>query len=200
MTNSKHPHTIIRRATVTVLSGNTSARDAVRASRKSPWKANDIPSGGILVYTEKSDTDPKSTRGQQTQYERSVDLMILIALGVREDDTSAADDAVDAIARQVEILMRNNDSLGLETDADALAIGLIPSTCIPVDVVTDVDETGKMSVSWALLRYRVTVYDRMLDANTGLVNDFATAGATINLGDAQAEPEVTQDVIAIPTT
>lgn len=199
MTTSKHPHTIIRHAAVAVLTGQTSAGAAVRASRKNPWKSSEIPSGGIVIYTQKSKTDPSSTRSQQTKYLRSIDLFILIAMGAPEDATTAADDAVDAIARQVEVLMLNNATLGLETNDDAQAIGLQPYECRPAEMETDLEESGRIPVSFALLQYTVTVYDQMLDANSGEIDDFATAGVTTNLGGAQAPAEQTEDVDTIPT-
>jgi hypothetical protein len=199
MTNSKHPNTIIRHAIVARLVGQTATGAAVRASRKNPWKASEVPAGGILVYTEQNETESDSTRTAPVRYERAIDVVILIAAQIREDDTTPADDAVDALTRQVEILMIDIDALGLDTNADAQAIGLIPSTCIPVSISSDLNEDGSLPVSFNILKYRITVYDQMLDANIEPLDNLVTADAKYNLGGAQAPAEITEDIVTLPT-
>ncbi len=197
MTNSKHPRTIIRNAVVALLVGQTAAGTAVRASRKNPWRASDIPTGAILVYTEDDSIKEDSTINAPVRYERTIDLVLALAVEVKEDATTAADDAVDALARQIEILLLNNDALGLDTNADAQAIGLIPSWCIPVGTATDLFEDGRMPIASASLKYRVKVYDQMLDANVTPLDDLKTIDVKYDLGDAQESDVVTEDNVTV---
>lgn len=103
-----HPRTAIRKQAVAQLLGLTSAGSSVYASRVAPlisngWQ-NELPA--ICVYT--MDEGGEIFNAAPREYLRNVQLVVEIHANADE----ALDDVLDVIARQVENLLLQDDTLG----------------------------------------------------------------------------------------
>jgi hypothetical protein len=199
MTNTKPPRLILRHAIVALLLGQTSASSAVRASRKNPWRELEIPVGGIVVYTQDEVLEEKSTMSAPTNYEKRIDLVIAVGIPVDESSETAADDAVDLLARQVEVLIERSTDFGLGTNEDAAAIGMQLKRCAPKGTETDLNEAGRKPTSFAILKYHVHVMDRMIDANDDTLLPLEQVQVNYDLANAQARADQAQDVVPVET-
>lgn len=189
-----HPRTIVRTAAVAWLTGKTVAADRIRASRRSPFRGVDLPA--IVAYTPDDTITEDSKTTAPTNLERHITLVIEAAVAVTEFATTKADDAADALAREIEVLLEQAAWLdGITNDV----IGLKPSYAALQHTKLELLEEGEQPVAFAVLTYRVCVFDRMLDANADL-DDFKTANVTYDLGGAQAPAEESIDIVTLPIT
>ncbi len=103
-----HPRETIRKKAVELLLGKTSAGFRVYASRVAPFISNewqnDLPA--VVVYT--MDESAEIYNVAPREYRRTVELVI----EVHANATSAMDDVLDAIARQIEQTLLADDTLG----------------------------------------------------------------------------------------
>ena len=103
-----HPRELIRKKAVALLLNKTSAGASVYASRIEPFISNDwedqLPA--IVVYTQEESGELWTAAPRE--YRRNVELVVEIhAAG-----DSTLDDTLDAVARQVEIELLKDDTLG----------------------------------------------------------------------------------------
>ena len=175
-----HPRTQIRDAAKTLLAGNTTAGVRVYDSRTAPmWNG---PQGlaaimpFILVYTrdERSEIFNEAPR----EYKRTVRLAIEI--GACGDD---ADDQIDAIARQVEKLLLESETLA-GTAAD-IRIS---------DTQMEFDGQSQQQFGAALVTFEVDYLDEVEQL---AIDDLVTLGVRWDLGEPDgqidAEDTITPD-------
>lgn len=103
-----HPRELIRKQAVARLLNKTSAGASVYASRIEPFISNDwedqLPA--IVVYTQ--DESGEIWTAAPREYRRSVELVVEI----HASGDSTLDDTLDTVARQVEIELLKDDTLG----------------------------------------------------------------------------------------
>lgn len=103
-----HPRELIRKQAVALLLNKTGAGASVYASRIEPFISNDweqqLPA--IVVYTQ--DESGELWTAAPREYRRSVELVVEI----HASGDSTLDDTLDSLARQVEIELLKDDTLG----------------------------------------------------------------------------------------
>jgi len=103
-----HPRELIRKQAVALLLNKTGAGASVYASRIEPFISNDweqeLPA--IVVYTQ--DESGELWTAAPREYRRSVELVVEI----HASGDSTLDDTLDNLARQVEIELLKDDTLG----------------------------------------------------------------------------------------
>lgn len=103
-----HPRELIRKQAVALLLGHTSAGASVYASRVEPFINNDweqqLPA--IVVYT--MDESAELFSSAPREYRRKVELVIELHVA----GNSGLDDSLDTLAREVELILLADDTLG----------------------------------------------------------------------------------------
>lgn len=134
----KHPRRLIREAVAKQLRFKTAAVERVFETREVPWKRAELP--GIAVYALEESSEPDNLQGD---LRRSLTLAVLAVVLLTED----VDDAVDAIALEIENAMA----------ADTTAGGTASSVVLSSTAIDVVDEQGRM-VGVARLTFDVRYY------------------------------------------
>lgn len=174
-----HQRQVIRTAIRDLLDGATAAGARVYATRMIPLRRAELPS--ICVYTleESVTADSLNTAPRELTRELPVVIECRVAPGANVDD------AMDAIALEVETAMHADPYLG-----GACGESILDSTIMEVAVEGD-RETG-----FVALTYQVTYRTFAPEEPDGL-DDFNTVGATQNLGGDQAAEDDTHDVFTV---
>lgn len=86
----------------------TAAEDRVKASRKWPWKPSHLPALSVYIFDE--DVDPESKRSSSRELMRKPKLVIEGA--VLKPAVGTIDDAMDALALEVEKVMDADETIG----------------------------------------------------------------------------------------
>ncbi|MBU1594262.1 MAG: hypothetical protein KKA55_01850 [Proteobacteria bacterium] len=176
---AKHPRQLIREAVVELLTGATDAGARVWASRMRHVSSRDLPAIGVYTTEESSPLADVSPR----KYERTV----TVAVDCMVEADESVDDALDALAMQVETALMADPTLGgaaLDSALMRTSIGLVGE--------------GRTQAGCATLEFEADY-----ETSPGLVDldsldDFATAGVDYDLAPADGTPEV-QDVVTIFT-
>ena len=183
-----HPRQLIRHAAVTLLTGNTDAGARVYATRIPPWKKPELPA--IAVYTSHEEVDEEASKDTGPRIlRRIVDLEIEAAVAMGGN----VDDAMDALAAQIEKVMAGNPWLGF-TD-DTVYDSILSATEM------DTGEAGQAPVGVVRLTYRVEFYtDAPALADQSALADFTLATQEVSLEGAQATADQAKDQEIIPIT
>lgn len=161
-----HPRQLIRHAVAAALTGATAAGANVYKTRVLPFRRNGLPAVAVYTLTESVRTDEKSA---PRELERRTELVVEGA--VQAASTENADDALDALALEIEAALHADPTFG-GTAADSI----LSSTEI------DVAGEGEQMIGVVKLTYEVTYY-AYADVGTTL-DDFKTANIRHNLGNA----------------
>jgi hypothetical protein len=100
---ANHERQTIREAVVAALMGNTAAGSRVFASREVPWKRVELP--GLAVYALDEAVEPQEWRGDSR---RRMTLAVLAVVML----TERVDEALDALALEVETILMATPTLG----------------------------------------------------------------------------------------
>jgi hypothetical protein len=163
-----HQRQLIREAAKAALVGKTGAGARVYETRVVPFKRLELPA--IAVYTLEENVDPASRSTAPRELKRTVDLAIEAAVKQGEN----IDDALDAIALEIERALHADETLG-----GAASDSILSSTEI------DVLEDGDRLVGVVTLVYSVTYYTdapAAEDAAAGELVDLARVDVRHNLG------------------
>ncbi|MBU1040052.1 MAG: hypothetical protein KKF77_03000 [Proteobacteria bacterium] len=174
---AKHPRQLIREAVVALLLSKTDAGTRVWPSRVRHVSSRDLPAIGVYTTEESSPLADASPR----KYERTVNVVVDCLV----EKNDALDDALDALAKQVEDLLMADPTLGGTASDSALmrtTIGLVgegrtESGCASLEFEADYETSPGL-----------------VDADT--LDDFAVAGVDMDLAPADGTPEI-QDVVII---
>lgn len=131
-----HPRTNIRQAIATILTGTTDAGSRVYATQVAQFW--DIPLPAILIYARSEASSPVG------RSPKSISRTLRIAVEVRAKADEAMDDALDAIALQVEQAI----------DAKPTLNGTVQS-CALVSTEIDVNPAGEYPLGAIRLTYEV---------------------------------------------
>lgn len=136
-----HQRQLIREAAKAALLGKTAAGDRVYETRVLPLRRIDLPA--ISIYTMEETVEPESRTTAPRELKRTVQLNIHAF--VEEGDN--VDDAMDALAMQIERAIHADDTLGGTA-----------SDCILASTELDVGEEGQRLVGTVVLTYEVDYY------------------------------------------
>lgn len=99
-----HDRQAIREAVVAQLAGKTAAAERVFKTREVPWRTAELP--GIAVYANEETAEPASIT--QRDLRRTLSVAVLAVVSISED----VDDALDALALEIEMAMAADPQLG----------------------------------------------------------------------------------------
>jgi len=145
-----HQRKLIRDAIVAALVGETVAEDRVRSTRLTPWRKGGLPA--ISVYAVDEDVDPAKSDAAPRKLHRVVNMTIEGVLAETNEDQ--LDDALDALAEEIEVAMDADpylggvaaDSMLLRTDLGTATLGERPHGAVQliyaVTFQTNVPEDG----------------------------------------------------------
>lgn len=175
-----HYRQAIRTAVQALLLNATDAGERVYRTRKIPHRRAELPA--ISVYADEESVDDESLSRSPRELQRTVSLVIEGWVSATDDQ---ADDAMDALAEQIEAAMGADFYLG-ETAADSVLSSTVLTTV----------EDGDRILGMVALVYDV-LYRAVVPAPPASLDDFTTAGVTYNLGNAVHPDEVAEDVVTV---
>lgn len=157
-----HPRSLIRHTVVALLRGATAAGLRVSATRIEPHKRSQLPA--ISVYTLREPVDPD--RSVTSPRELTRELKVEITAWVAHSDAIPADDAMDAIAEQIEASM----------DHERYLDGTVADSILENTEMQIVEDDGRSDpiVGIVTLTYSVTYRTSALDP---VLADFLTVDA-----------------------
>lgn len=176
-----HQRKIIRDKIVALLVDQTVAGARVYPARRLPNRKADLPA--LLVYAEDETVDPASHTTAPRELAR--ELEVVIDGLVTANTELELEDAIDAIALEIETVMHADPFLG-GTAADSALLG----------TVTDIDIVGDRLVGLARLSYRVE-YQTIAPEPPAALDDFTTVHATHNLGNQVHQNEDAEDEFTV---
>jgi len=177
-----HQRAVIRHQVQALLKGKTDAGPRVFRSRVRAFKSGQLPAIGVYTTTEASDTEETSPR----KYSRTVKVHVLGVFELEERDSEDIQDAMDALALQIEDLLLPEPSWGGVADDSAL-------------VKTEIYQSDEGRRDSGCLELE---FEADFETMPGLVsepclNDFATGGVTY-ARPTQTDPGF-EDEIHLPT-
>jgi hypothetical protein len=171
-----HERQQIREAIAAALVGKTAAGARVFETRILPLRMPELPAVAVYSLSESSDDQQTAPR----ELKRRIDFAVEAAV----KQGTNIDDALDAIALQVETAM----------DADPTFGGLASDSML-VGTQLDVVEEGDRMMGVAVLRYAVTYYTPERSATSAVLDDFETVDVRTSLGGEQAAADQAHDTI-----
>lgn len=176
-----HPRKLIRDAAKALLLGQTVAGTRVHKTRAVPLRGGKLPA--LTLYTTSEAVDPSSQRTSPRELKRTVQLVIEGAVKATAPGEDI-EDALDALAKEVERALHRDESLAGTAD-DSILTGTEVETA----------EEGEAVFGVVVLTYAVTYYAFAVDAADGPQDDFKTADIRHSLGGAQAAADQAHDVV-----
>lgn len=169
-----HQRKVIRDKVVALLSGETEAEARIYASRIRSIRNSEFPL--ILVYTrgEQVDGDPSTAPRELTRR-----LDVEIAGAVVGLDEAAVEDALDALALEIETAMHADPYLAGEA-GDSILVG----------TESDIDQEGDRLIGMVQLTYSVTYRTMAPEAvDDEELDDFLTVAATHKTGGVDQDDD-----------
>lgn len=183
-----HPRQAIRHAVADLLTNQTDAGARVYSTRIPPLKKPELPA--ISVYTADEEVDLAWSLGSGPRELRRL-VNVAIEGAVIGDNV---DDAMDALASQIEKAMSANRWLGFTDDTVVQLYDIIL-----ISTELDTGEQGQREVGVVRLTYRVEYYsDDPALADQAALPDFTKATETYNLANVQPTGDQAQDSETIP--
>jgi hypothetical protein len=144
------------------------------------------------VYTEAEQVAPESYQTNPRELERQIDLVIEGV--VTGSDSVPVDDAMDALALEVEQAMERDPVIGVPRVSNLAGEAVLSRTELLEG------EQGDRPIGVARLVYQVTYRTdaNVLDIAASLTDDFDRAGVQLDLEGAQAALDQTADLVEIP--
>ena len=172
-----HPRHLIRHAVKTALLNRTIAEERVQATRFVPWRPKDLPA--IAIYTLAEAVDPASDDTAPRRLTRRLQVGIEAAMVADEQ----IDDALDAIAEEIELVMHRDVTLG-GTASDSLLEGS--------DIT--VIENGDQPIGVVRLTYGIEYYTDVVVEGSGL-DDLKTVDVHHDLEHRQEPADQAHDIV-----
>lgn len=165
-----HQRKIIRDAVAAALvAGSTAAGSRVFKTRVDPFRSVELPALAVYATTEQVDSASKETAPRIL--DRSVNVEIVAAV----EPGDSVDDAVDAIAKDIERVMDADPTFG-----NVCRDSLLSSTEI------DVMAKGDRNIGMLGLTYSVRYFTDAPDADDQTLDNLNTVDTNVSLGGAQA--------------
>lgn len=164
MAAALHHRTIVRRAVRDLLKGKTTAGERVDTTRVDTWRDNELPA--ISVYTTVEDVDDASIETAPRELTRDVEVEVVGVVSSSE----RMDDAMDALALQIETVMHADPFLG-GVAGDSILTG----------TEANIHNEGKRLIGIVVLTYKVTYRTLAPEAPDGL-DDFLKADTHYDVG------------------
>ena len=181
-----HQRTLIRRAAVAALVGNTAAEERVYPTRKVPYRGKELPV--IAVYTD--DEESQDADRAPRELDRNVDLSVEAWVATSGDPEPNVDDAMDDIALEIEAALHADLHLGNLLDDPGLEL-----TGTSTDLVT----VGDLEIGLVVLTFNAR-YNTLAPqpAADDTLADFRELDQDYSLAGAQAPLDQASDFIEIP--
>lgn len=151
-----HPRQLVRHAVVAQLTGKTAAGSRVYPDRRIPFERVELPALAVYVPTESVEVTSRATAPRELDRRAQVVVEALV------QQATGVDDALDALALQVEDALHADWTLGGKS-----------SDLLLTSTETDVIDTGKQLVGVVRLEFEVRYYSEATPAAT--LDDFKTA-------------------------
>lgn len=182
-----HQRKLIRDAVVAMLvAANTAAADRVTGSRVDPLEPSELPT--LSVYTLSEDVDSNSVTNAPRRLDRH--LKLEIAGWVAHSDQVSVDDAMDALAEQIEAAM----------DSDRYLRSTCGESILESCEMSIVEEDGRSDplVGVVTLTYAVTY--RTWPATAATPDDFNTVDSTQKPAGGANDTPVVEDTFVVQET
>lgn len=189
-----HPRELIRTAIRDALLGKTNVGAKVYRSRTSLHRARDLPL--TSVYTLNEAIIEESLKTSPRRYMRLLSVMVGSVVagrtddtvpGAGEDDDEFLDDAMDALASQIEAAVLFDETLG----------GLA-GDCWLSSTQTSFEQNAERTVGLLAMTFTVR-YETEVPVLADELDDFATADIRTSLEGEQATLDQSHDVVTLPT-
>lgn len=181
-----HQRTLIRQKMIELLlrqkpNGEypTAAETRVMSTRVTPFWESELPAINVYNGTDRVDLFDQAPR--RTKHDFS-----LIVECVADAQSDGLDDMLDAMAREVEIVISINDTLD--------------GTCADIvlnNTETTIRENGDRFIGAARMEFRVEYYTNWPDAVDLELDDFETTDVRYDL-NSQAPIDMAKDIIEVP--
>lgn len=172
-----HQRQIIREAIRDALvAANTSAGSRVYETRVVPWHRVELPA--IAVYTLNETVAPESKTTGPRVLQRLSHLEVVAAV----EASANVDDALDAIALEIERAMHADETFG-----GACGRSILTSSELAVEV------EGQKPLGFLSLIYEVTYYTDAPEAADVTLDDLSTVDTKYDLGNAQPAGDQAED-------
>lgn len=169
-----HQRKLIRDAVVAALTGTTDAGPRVKATRVEPNKSLGLPA--LAIYTSSEEIDPDSMASAPRNLLRH--LTLKVTGWVVDTAAVPADDAMDALAEQIEAAMEIDRYLGGAAGGGA---GSVLSA-----TETGVLDEGDPLIGVVTLTYLIGYY--FVPEAPTLVNDYLRTGTTTTIEGTVGDP------------
>lgn len=174
MTTPLHPRRLLRDAIVATLTGVTSAGARVTKTRRDPIRLQDLPQ--ISVYTLEETVDDASALMAPRELTRSTSIAVVAH--VIDADSAPVDDAMDAIALEIETAMASNRYLSGTAGGHGAIL-----TRTEIDILSS--ENGDPIVGVIRLIYSATYYTLEVDPDPAV--PFERVGSTVQIAGSSPD-------------
>ena len=172
-----HQRKVIRDAVAAALvAANTTVGTRVFKTQTVPWRQQKLPAVGIGILSETSEDQGSAPR----QLTRTADLTIVGVL----DASGQVDDALDALALEIERAMHADPTFG-----DVCNDSRLTGTELAID------EDGSKSIGFLRLTYQVTYYTGAPDADDVELVDLTAIDTTYSLENQQQPADQAEDTL-----
>lgn len=177
-----HPRKLIRDAVVAALTGATAAGTRVKGTRVEPQRNTQLPAIGVYTLSEEVDAQSAGTAPR----ELTRDLKLEVAGWVADSSALPVDDAMDALAEQIEVAMDADRYFG-----DTAANSILQSTEMSVL------EENAADPLIGIVKLTYTVTYRNFAGVTSPADDFDRAGVTTKR-DGAGDNNTISDLVEVP--
>jgi hypothetical protein len=168
-----HQRKVIRDAVVAALTGTTDAGTRVKATRVEPNRALGLPA--LAIYTSSEEIDPDSVATAPRKLLRH--LTLKVTGWVVDTAAAPADDAMDALAEEIEAVMELDRYFGGAAEG---AGSVLSST------ETGVLDDGDPLIGVVTLTYQIDYY--FVPEAPTLLNDYLRTGTTMQIEGTTGDP------------
>jgi hypothetical protein len=174
-----HQRQIIREAVVAaIIAANTSAGARVYETRAVPWARVQLPA--ISVYLPGDTVTEESKNTAPRVLDRVGQLEVIAAVETGEN----VDDAMDAIALEIERAMHKDPSFGGVCGGSVLS-----------STDSDTVEVGQKPLGFIVLTYEVDFNTGAPEADDTTLDDLNTVDSKIDLGNVQPDADQAEDTL-----
>lgn len=176
-----HQRQIIREAVHAVLLGNTTVGAEVAKNRQRPYRNRELPAIDIMNADDSVDPESANTAPKELLHTYSLDLLVRVKV------TDAVDDAMDALAKEIEPLMHVDPFFGGAAGEKGSSL---------TGTSFDFDTEGEWDIGLMTLHYDFKYYTQADAVKTGL-DEFDKAHATHKQGVDQSDDDDAEDLVIL---
>ncbi len=176
-----HQRQIIREAVRTALLNNTSVGTKVSKNRKLTYREGQLPAIDLANSSDEVDSASADTAPLELFHTYSLDVRVRVAV------TDEADNAMDALAEEIEPLMHADPFFGGAAGGNGSRL---------TGTTFNIGAEGELDIGLMVLKYDFQYYTEAQPVLSGL-DTFNTAYSTINVDNAVHEDEDAEDDIEV---